>query len=60
MDHRFGIATDIGDDHRQPRRHALENDVGETPPRSRSKVRSPRRREAPEYLIVDRESECDG
>ena len=30
MDHRFGIAADIGDDHRQPRRHALENNVGET------------------------------
>src|SRR6185437_2470531 len=30
MQHRFGVAPDIGDDHRQSSRHALQNDVGET------------------------------
>lgn len=28
--HGFGVASDVGDDHRQSSRHTLQNDVGET------------------------------
>ena len=29
VDHCLGVPADVGDDHRQSRRHALQNDVGE-------------------------------
>ena len=60
MDHRFGIAADIGDDHRQPRRHALQNDVGETLLARGQKAEIRGREQAPECRNIPRETEYGG